>query len=789
MKKRLFVIAGVMACLSLQVQADGINEYIEGDTSRVYDLDEVIVVSQPKESFRLRQQALSSSMFSQDEMKQLGIRDLRELSNYTPSFVMPEYGSRFTSSMYIRGIGARINNPSVGMYIDGMPIVSKSAFNVHTYQLDRVDVLRGPQGTLYGQNTEGGLVRMYSRNPMSYQGTDVNLGIGTAFYRNIEMAHYNKVNDQVAFSLSGFYNGQNGFFTNKTTGDKADRINEAGGKFRLVYQPTDRLTFDYIADYQYVRQNGFPYGQLNIEDNTTDDPSTNRQGNYRRNIFNTALSTTYQANAFDVNYTASYQYLKDYMLMDIDYLPQDYMHMEERQFQNATTHELVFKGTRPSRWHWTLGAYGAFQNLKTEAPVYFDPEMNAFLSKTITDYAYYGMLRSMAARMGETAAAALIARAGGCNIDMQVATIPGLFRTPMTNLAVFHQSDFDITDRLTAMIGLRYDYSYTSIDYKTSALATLSEDVMGVHVDASVSSMLNHEENSHFDQLLPKFGLTYKLNGGSNIYATVTKGYRAGGFNFQMFSDILQTELQSSAQSARGEYVVEHDEKAYDNIRETIAYKPETSWNYEVGTHLNLFNNQLQLDFAAYYMQIRNQQLSVFAGTYGFGRMMVNAGKSYSCGIEMSLRGKNLDNHLSWAVNYGITHAAFKEYNDTIDGQLISYKDNKVPFVPMHTFSGMADYRIDLGGTVKALTLGVNLHAMGKTYWDEANTYSQKLYAVLGAHAALDCGNVNINLWGRNLTDSKYNTFAFDSAASGTKYYFAQQGNPFQMGIDVNIHF
>ncbi|MBQ7717644.1 MAG: Plug domain-containing protein, partial [Prevotella sp.] len=183
MKKRLFVIAGVMACLSLQVQADGINEYVEGDTSRVYDLDEVIVVSQPKESFRLRQQALSSSMFSQDEMKQLGIRDLRELSNYTPSFVMPEYGSRFTSSMYIRGIGARINNPSVGMYIDGMPIVSKSAFNVHTYQLDRVDVLRGPQGTLYGQNTEGGLVRMYSRNPMSYQGTDVNLSIGTAFYR------------------------------------------------------------------------------------------------------------------------------------------------------------------------------------------------------------------------------------------------------------------------------------------------------------------------------------------------------------------------------------------------------------------------------------------------------------------------------------------------------------------------------------------------------------------------------------------------------------------------------
>ncbi len=788
MMKNILMAVVCMTAFSLPVSAKEYHEVIEGDTSRVYDLDEVVVVSQPKESMRLRQQALSSSVFSKEEIGALGIRDLRDLSDYTPSFVMPSYGSRFTSSMYIRGIGARVNNPSVGMYADGMPIACKSAFNVHTYQLDRVDVLRGPQGTLYGQNTEGGLIRMYSRNPMSYQGTDVYLSIGTAFYRNIELSHYDKVSDQLAFSLAAFYNGQNGFFENATTGDRADVINETGGKFRLVYQPTNRLKFDYLADYQYVRQNGFPYGIMNNDTNDTYDPSTNRQGNYRRNIFNTALTTTYRADAFDINYTASYQYLKDYMLMDIDYMPQDFMHMEESQFQNATTHELVFKGTKPSRWHWTVGGFGSFQWMKTNAPVFFDAEMNAFLSKTITDYAYYGMLRSMAARMGMAAAEAMIARAGGCNIDMRIEPIPGLFRTPMTNLAVFHQSDFDITERLTAMIGLRYDYSYTSIDYKTSALATLSEDVMGVHVDASVSSMLNQEENSHFDQLLPKFGLTYKLNGGSNIYATVTKGYRAGGFNFQMFSDILQTELQSSAQSARGELVIEHDEQAYDNIRETIAYKPETSWNYEVGTHLNLFNNQLQLDLAAYYMQIRNQQLSVFAGTYGFGRMMVNAGRSYSCGIELSLRGKSFDNHLSWAVNWGITHAAFKEYNDSIDGEPVSYKDKNVPFVPMHTFSAMGDYRFNLGGG-KSLAVGINMQAMGKIYWDEANTYSQNLYAVLGAHVALDLGTVSLNLWGRNLTDSRYNTFAFDSSSTGTKNFFAQRGNPLQVGLDVNIHF
>ena len=795
MKK--IILTSIVLVATLPLMAEGIDAV--ADSSRVHDLDEVVVVSQPKESFLLRQQPMSSSVFSTAEIEQLGIRDLRDLSTFVPAFTMPNYGSRYTSSMYIRGIGSRVNSPAVGVYTDGMPLVSKSAFNVHTYQLDRIDVLRGPQGTLYGQNTEGGLLRMFSRNPMNYQGTDVQLGFGTAMYRNAEVAHYNKVNEQFAFSLAGFYNGQNGFFENKTTGEKADLINEAGGKMRLIWRPTDRLSFDYVADYQYVRQNGFPYGLMSLADNTTADPATNRQGNYRRNLLNTALNIGFRANAFDFNYTASYQFLKDYMMMDIDYLPQDYMHLEERQFQNAFTQEFVFKGNRPSRWHWTLGAFGSFQWMKTNAPVYFDPEMNAFLSKTITDYAYYGMLNSMAKRMGEEAAAAMIARMGGCKVDMQIATIPGLFHTPMTNLAVFHQSDIELTNRLTATLGLRYDYSYAAIDYRTSALATLSEDVMGVHVDASVASALAHHDHDHFDQLLPKLGLTYKLGGGSNLYATLTKGYRAGGFNMQMFSDILQTELQSSAQSARGVMVIEHDEQAYNDIRETIAFKPETSWNYEFGAHLNLFNKAMQMDLAGFYVQVTNQQLSVMAGNYGFGRMMVNAGKSYSCGVEASLRGQALNDHLMWGASYSYTRAVFKEYIDSIangrETTAIDYKDKRVPFVPEHTFAANADYRFDFSHnaasklSLRSLTFGLNVAGQGKIYWDEANTYSQGIYATLGAHLDLDCGPVVLSVWGRNLTDSKYNTFAVASSATGETKYFGQLGNPLQVGVDLRLHF
>lgn len=85
--------------------------------------------------------------YEQSLMKKMGASDLRDLSLFVPNFVMPNYGSRL-SSVYVRVIGSRVNSPAIGLYLDGIPVMSKSAFNLHNYQLSRVDVLRGPQGTL-----------------------------------------------------------------------------------------------------------------------------------------------------------------------------------------------------------------------------------------------------------------------------------------------------------------------------------------------------------------------------------------------------------------------------------------------------------------------------------------------------------------------------------------------------------------------------------------------------------------------------------------------------------------
>ena len=804
--KHLF-LTGALCLMPLMSQAIEVS-----DTSRVYDLDEVIVVAQAKESFGLRLQPLSSSVFTQNELNSYHIQGLSQLSTFVPSFSMPDYGSRLTSSMYVRGIGSRINNPAVSVYYDNIPLMSKAAFNNHFYMLDRVDVLRGPQGTLYGQNSEGGVVRVYSKNPMNYQGTDIHLGIGNGFYRNVEVAHYHRPSEKLAFSVAGFYSGQNGFINNQNFDAKNDKSNEAGGKLHLIFQPNQKLKLDWSADYQYVNQNGFGYGEVEFSTldaylSTPSDPATTVMNGYKRNMFNTGLTLSYDTGKLLFTSTTSYQFLQDYMLMDQDYMTPDYLRLEQRQKMNALTQEFVLRSHNNGIWQHTSGLFGSYQWLRTDAPVYFGDAITAPIGNAITQAMTNAMMQSMYGRMlqqmleqgmpqaaaeaaAQAAAKAAVEKAG-ISMSAEMA-VPESFHTPSFNFAAFHESNFLLGDHWKVTLGLRFNVDNVKIDYDALAYMNMTGGTAERQATYHLTSHVADELSKTYLQLQPKFGLTYSFNDNkSNVYALVSKGYRAGGYNMQMFSDILQTDLNAHQQDAmRGDYDVEHTEADYEAIKETISYKPEESWNFEVGSHLNLFDGMVHADLALFYMKIRNQQLSVMEPNSNYGRMMVNAGKSHSFGLEASLRGRAFDNALDWGVTYSFTSAKFDEYKDyhsttplTADLSSFSYKDNYVPFVPQHMFSVMADWHVG------KFTIGANVSGQGKIWWDEANTFAQKFYALLGAHADYDFGPVVVSLWGRNLTDTKYNTFAVASAAAGGMRYFAQRANPLQFGLDVAIRF
>ena len=250
--------------------------------------------------------------------------------------------------------------------------------------------------------------------------------------------------------------------------------------------------------------------------------------------------------------------------------------------------------------------------------------MTTPIGNAIQQQMYGAMLQSMAQRMmrpGMTheqalaLAAQMIERAGGVSMNVEMGA-PGTYHTPQYNIGFYHESNIYITPRLVLTLGARYDYMLTKIHYESMAYMKMNANVMGSKATNTLRSMLDGKAHDGFEQLLPKLGLSYRLGSkGSNVYATLSKGYRAGGYNIQMFSDILQTELNANRQQAmRGSYDVPHTPEDYDNVNHTIAYKPETSWNYEAGTHLNLMDGQLHVDVSTYYMKVRNQQLSMMAG-------------------------------------------------------------------------------------------------------------------------------------------------------------------------------
>ena len=771
------------------------------DSSRVYDIDEVTVVRQSKDRFLLRRQPISSTMLSAAELDAAHVTDLRGAATFVPNFVMPKYGSRYTSAMYVRGIGSRVNSPAVGIYSDGMPLIGKSAFNTRFHDIARIDVMRGPQGTLYGLNTEGGLVRIYTRNPLTDPGTEIRVGAGTYSSADVDVTTRHRLSDKVGMSLSAFYSADGGFLTNSTLGTDADKSQEAGARMKWVIAPTANSYVNILADYQYTHQNAFPYGELNTSNGHLSDPSTNHDGKYRRNILNAAVEAGFKLGDMSLVSTTSYQHLYDFMTMDIDYMPQDFMLMTERQRQNAITQELVLKNNDRGMWRWTTGIFGSQQWLHTNAPVYFNSDMDRFLSENIRKPMYAAMLNSFTQRFvgqgmpyeaAQQAAATAIERAGGVSVDADMNDVPGIFDTPTLNLGLFHETTLLLSSRLSATLGLRYDWNRTDIDYQTSAAMDCAVSVMGRTETIRIASSLSDKAHRSWGQLLPKLALAYTIDGNnSNLYATIAKGYRAGGFNIQMFSDILQMELSSHSNS-RQSIDIEHTGQDYQNIISTISYEPETSWNYELGTHLNLPSGRIRIDAAAYLMQVRNQQLSVMAGTYGFGRMMVNAGRTTSYGLEVSLRGHALSDRLTYSASYGFTHATFRHYTDslqTADGvKAVDYRGRHVPFVPQHTFACTADWLIPLSlAPLRSLTVGASVSGQGRTWWDEANTVSQKAYATLGSHLLLDFGRVTVDIWGTNLTNSRHATFAVGSQATGTTRWFAQKSQPIRFGADLRV--
>ena len=320
---------------------------------------------------------------------------------------------------------------------------------------------------------------------------------------------------------------------------------------------------------------------------------------------------------------------------------------------------------------------------------------------------------------------------------------PTHYRIPVNALAIYHQSTIKLFSGFSFIAGLRWDYENSTLKYlrETYQLST----------DGARTEVKNVNSSLHFNQITPKFALQYQDERNNNsYYFSVTRGYKAGGFN-QTFQK-----------------------------EEETSFGPEYNWNYELGGKVHLLKDKLYAEAALYYIDWRQQQVNQTVP--GVGNVIHNAGHSSSKGFELALNSSPLKN-LSIALSYGYTYAKFIEYQKSAT---LSYSGNMLPMVPRNTLSCSASYTLYPSCTsfIDKIVLTAGLTGLGKIYWAEDNEVAQNFYALLNAKISITSGIFTWECWGKNITDTHYNTYSFKSSAD-----YAQVGKPAYFGTSLLVKF
>jgi len=454
------------------------------DSSEVPELNlEEIRVKASKSNQSLKKLPASVTLLSARQINENEVQSLTDLTSLTPGFFMPDYGSKLTSPVYIRGIGSRINSPSVGLYVDNVPYYEKASYNFDFFDIERIEVLKGPQGTLYGRNAMGGIINIVTRSPFDYQGTRLGISSGSYGQYGASLGHYSKFGDNFGYSLSANYRHLDGYYINNYSGEQVDRSNSYGFRNKLTWKAGKKLTLENIASWEHSVEGGYPYAMIRDSVPAVPDVNYNQPSSYNRSLFSDALVMNYAGKRIELQSTTSFQFLDDQQEIDQDFTPDSSYFVVQDQVQHMFSQELIARSPGGSRLEWLFGAYGFFQELDKQV----DVDVYSSNMKLAKGYRYNIM-----------------------------------------GAALFHQSTINdlFIKNLSLTAGIRLDAEQDILDYRYDRIIAGN----GMNVTDTIYPALEYVE------LLPKVALNY-VSGRNSFYGVIAKGYKTGGFNSTFYRE------------------------------------------------------------------------------------------------------------------------------------------------------------------------------------------------------------------------------------------------------------
>ena len=743
-------------------------------------LEEIIVTAQRREE-RMQDTPVSITAFSSDHLSELSINDLAGIGNFTPNMNFSNSpagsGGGNNAQIYIRGVGQNdfliTTDPGVAVYLDGVYIARSMGGIMDLLDMERVEVLRGPQGTLFGKNAVGGAISLVTAPPTDE--LDGNVEITTGSRDRIDARgtiNVPLIPGQLLARLSASTRNQDGYGDRLIDGVDLGDTNEDAVRASLLWNASDTLKFSLVGDYSRGREEsvsqhlltvdatnapllnlwnalvGFPSGQPMTPDLVLDDPydtlQTGRSIN-EMDVYGISLTADWQVGGINVKSITAYRDSDVDFSRDGDNSPAPYVETFNNTDQNQFSQELHASGTAFSdRLDWLVGVY------------YFDENAIDHTDVILAD-GLYDALEALPAALiplgpwpcPQPPGSPLPCIGGAGNpINEQFDLRFDVYNEiDIKSVALFGQGTFHLTDQWSITGGLRQTWE--------------SKDYLLVHRRLHAGTFVVPPTNigDDWSELTPRAGTEFQWTKDLMTYFVASKGFKSGGFN--------------------GRPTTQEAVESYD---------PEFAWSYEIGVKSEWLDHRLRLNAAAFYNDYTNIQLSSVQATSTGNLLLVveNAGEAEVKGFEIEMVARPA-HWLDLAAGLGYTDAEYSKLNP---GATVT-EDTKFIQTPEWNLNLSAQLTWPLAnwGTVK---LRGDYSYRDDMFMDSNNVelLHQDGYGLVNARLAFITTDEHweLALSGTNLSDERYlgnGIAALDSFGTAEGYF----GRPREWGLSLRYRY
>ncbi|MEM6287174.1 MAG: TonB-dependent receptor [Bacteroidota bacterium] len=693
-----------------------------------------VVVTAERDEARLLDTPVAVTAIDGREADAAQIWEVGDLVGRVPSYLDQEAGVGFQSIQSIRGLQVFSETPAVTVVVDGVPNVDILAGGFALTDVERIEVLRGPQTTLFGRNALGGVINVVTRRPTAAVEGYADASVGNLGLQRYAAGLRGPLSGTLFAGASAVFETRDGYFVNDTTGAVAPLPEAAGatvggersfyGNASLRWLPSARwsVALNAKAQLDASDESGFFVGAASEEVAfaTPDALNLARVGRHDRDIAQGALSVTYAAPVVDVTSTSTVQQI-GLAFEDIDSggVFDSFAGGEVggRGVQTVLSQELrATTAGRDGPVQATAGLYGFLQTAR-------EPTTNLISTPSFVVEGASDLYRNVADNAG---------------------------------FAAYGQATADVADRLALTLGLRYDVERREATFNGFGDAVFQDGaVTEFRPDTTVSGT--------YAALSPTAAVSYAVTDDASAYVRYTRGFRAGGVNAQRLPD---------------------------GLGERVTFDPEVSDNLEVGVRAQL-GPRVYASVTGYSIWWSDLQFfNLVAAPFTFARE--NIGDARSQGVEAELSAVPVDGlRLDVALSVLDTEAAVYEgfVLERLDADFqpveIDITGNRIANAPAHTASAAAEYRVPVSATASVFARG-SVRSVGGFFTDVQNDLRQDAYEIVDARLGVAVGRVEAAVWVQNLTDARPLSFGAPDTSFNRR---AVAGPPRTFGLTVRARY